>query len=135
MAHDHHDTDSFAHPAPFKLLVGVFIALVALTILTLVLATVDLGALSPFGFWIAMFIATIKGALVMGVFMHMIWDKGSNVVVFLSSFPFVLLFIGMTLMDTGHYKENIDKFPREPEPEKPVASQPTDVEILRITKP
>ena len=42
MAHnDHnHDPNSISHPAPVNLLVGVFIALVALTILTLFLASI-----------------------------------------------------------------------------------------------
>ena len=115
MAHDH-DPNSFAHPAPVKLLINVFIALVALTVLTLVLATIDLGPLRPFGFWIAMLIATAKATLVMAIFMHMYWDKSFNILVFLSSLFFVVLFIGMTLMDTGHYKDNIDQFPRDPEP-------------------
>ena len=114
MAHDH-DPNSFAHPAPVKLLLGVFFSLVALTVLTLVMATVDLGPLRPFGFWIAMFIATLKAGLVMAFFMHMWWDKGFNVLVFLSSVLFVALFIGITLMDTGEYRDNIEQFPRDPE--------------------
>ena len=115
MAHDH-DPNSFAHPAPVKLLLAVFFALVGLTILTLVMATVDLGPLRPFGFWIAMLIASAKAILVMAFFMHMLWDKGINIVVFLSPLFFVALFIGLTMLDSTHYLEDIEKFPREPEP-------------------
>ena len=110
--HDNHDAHSFAHPVPVKLLLAVFFALIFLTILTVVTA----GQLpKPFGIWVAMIIATMKAALVMMFFMHMYWDKGFNVIVFLSSLLFVALFIGMTLMDTGHYLETINQFPRLPD--------------------
>jgi cytochrome c oxidase subunit 4 len=67
-------------------------------------------------------IATLKATLVALFFMHMWWDKGFNVLVFLSSFLFVSLFIGLTLMDSSHYQRDIEKFPREPE--QPVVSAP-----------
>ena len=108
---DHHDHASFAHPAPKKLLYAVFFALIFLTILTVVTA----GQLPrPFGLWVAMAIATMKAALVMLFFMHMFWDKSFNIIAFLSSLLFAFLFIGMTLMDTGHYQDSIDQYPREP---------------------
>ena len=113
MSHDH--DHGFAHPAPLKMLYGVFFALVFLTILTLLLA----GNMGPFGFVVAMIIATAKGALVMGFFMHMIWDKPFNVICFLGSVLFVFLFIGMTLTDTGHYQNDQDHFPREAETTSP----------------
>ncbi len=109
--HDH----GFAHPTPVNLLVGVFIALVVLTVVTMLLA----GNLGPFGFVVAMSIATLKGALVMGVFMHMIWEKPFNVMVFLGSTLFVFLFIFMTLTDTNHYQETIDEYPRAAETSSP----------------
>jgi len=59
-----------------------------------------------------MIIATVKAFLVCAFFMHMWWDKTFNVVVFLSSTLFVVLFIGLTLLDTGHYQDSIDNFPR-----------------------
>lgn len=107
----HHD-HGFAHPAPLKLLFGVFAALIFLTILTVLLAGQDLGA---FGIWISMGIATVKASLVALFFMHMMWDKGFNILIFVSSFLFVTLFIGFTLTDTQHYQNQIDAFPREPE--------------------
>lgn len=110
MAHDEHD-HGFAHPAPLKLLFGTFIALCILTALTLLLA----GNLGPFGFVVAMIIATAKAALVMAFFMHMIWDKPFNILAFLGSTFFLFLFIFMTLTDTGHYQDNIDEYPREAE--------------------
>lgn len=114
MSHDH--DGGFAHPAPPKLLIGVFLALVALTVLTLGMSSVDLGLMGAFGFWIAMSIASFKAALVMLFFMHMYWDKPFNVLVFLSSSLFVILFIGLTLMDSSHYKNSVDEYPRQPDP-------------------
>lgn len=116
-----HDSDHppFNHPAPLPLLIGVFLALVFLTILTLVTSNIELA---QFAFGIAMLIATAKAALVCAFFMHMFWDKGFNILFFLSSLLFVTLFIAITLLDTGQYQDNIDTFPRGPEPPKAVAS-------------
>ena len=113
MSHDHEH--GFAHPAPLNLLYGVFFALVFLTVLTLLLA----GNMGPFGFVVAMIIATAKAGLVMGFFMHMIWDKPFNVMCFLGSVLFVFLFIGMTMTDTDHYQDTIDEFPRAAETTTP----------------
>ena len=131
MAHDH-DPNSFAHPAPVKMLLIVFFSLVILTILTLVMSEVDLGALHPFGFWIAMIIASIKASLVMAFFMHMLWDKAFNVAAFLSPFLFAALFIGLTLLDTTAYQDDINKFPRDPEPAK-AAPVPAETAQLRTS--
>lgn len=115
---NNHDHASFAHPASVKMLVTVFGALIFLTILTVLTA----GQLPrPFGLYVAFAIATVKGLLVMLFFMHMFWDKAFNVIVFVSSFLFALLFVSITLMDTKAYQENIDQFPREPEPTKAAA--------------
>jgi len=110
MAHEEHSQE-FAHPAPLQLLVGTFIGLCILTVLTLLLA----GKLGPFGFVVAMIIATAKAALVMAFFMHMAWDKPFNVLAFIGSVFFVFLFIFITLTDAGHYQDAIDSYPRAAE--------------------
>lgn len=108
MAGSHNsDHPKFNHPAPLPLLIGVFLALVFLTILTLVTSNIELA---QFAFAIAMIIATAKAFLVCAFFMHMWWDKSFNVLAFLSSLLFVSLFIGMTLMDTGHYQDTIEAY-------------------------
>jgi len=43
--------------------------------------------------------------------MHMWWDKGFNILVFLSSLLFVSLFIAMTMLDTGSNLEQVESFP------------------------
>lgn len=109
--HDH-DNESFAHPAPVKMLLAVFFSLIFLTILTVVTA----GQFPyPFGIILAFAIASVKASLVMLFFMHMFWDKAFNNIVFMSSFLFGLLFVSLTLMDTTAYSNNIDQFPREAE--------------------
>lgn len=103
-----HDHPAFAHPVPVKLLLAVFFALVGLTILTVVVNEMGLGQID---IWVALIIATIKASLVCLFFMHMFWEKGFNLVAFFSSFVFVTLFIGLTLMDTSAYRDQQDKFP------------------------
>lgn len=107
-SHDSHDHPSFNHPAPLPLLFGVFFALVGLTVATVVTSNIELA---QFAFPIAMAIATLKAFLVGAFFMHMWWDKSFNVLVFLSSLLFVVLFIGMTMLDTGSNLELIESYP------------------------
>jgi cytochrome c oxidase subunit 4 len=103
-AHDH----GLAHLTPVKLLVGVFAALVVLTVATVAVTSFDLG--SQGNFITAMIIATIKAGLVMAFFMHLVWDKKFNLTVFLSAFLFVLLFLSLTLTDRNEYQLQIDSF-------------------------
>ena len=112
MAEHHADHPSFNHPAPLKLLYGVFFALIGLTILTVV---VSFAGLPPaIAFPVAMLIATGKAFLVCAFFMHMMWDKSFNILFFLSSVLFVSLFIGLTLTDTSEYQNTI-AYPRAEE--------------------
>ena len=99
---EHH---GFSHPMPVWQLLAVFFALIILTILTVYQATFDLGNME---LGLSLFIATIKASLVILFFMHMIHDKPLNAIFFLSSFIFVALFIGFTLMDAHAYKDNIE---------------------------
>lgn len=104
---DHHDSASFAHPISVKLLLGVFVSLVSLTILTVLVNDLPLGKLD---IWVALVIATIKASLVCLFFMHMYWEKGVNVIAFFSSFLFITLFIGITLMDSSANRDSKDAF-------------------------
>ncbi|MEM9940852.1 MAG: cytochrome C oxidase subunit IV family protein [Planctomycetota bacterium] len=117
MADHHDDLPKFCHPVSTQLLFGVFFGLIFLTIMTVVTSAMakPMGVPPAFNFPIAMIIATMKAFFVCAFFMHMWWDKAFNVLAFLSSVLFVGLFIAMTLMDTGHYQESIDIFPRAPE--------------------
>lgn len=88
------------HIVPLKLLAGVFVGLIALTVLTVAVTYVDLGSAN---LWVALVIAGVKALLVAGIFMHLAFDKGVYSLIFISSILFVVLFIGLTLMDTAAY--------------------------------
>jgi cytochrome c oxidase subunit 4 len=96
------------HISSRMMLIGVAGALLVLTVLTVGATAVDLG--SQVNFIIAMVIATLKAALVMLFFMHLAWDKKFNVVVFTSSFLFVMLFLAMALLDRQEYQNLIDTY-------------------------
>lgn len=97
--------ENFAHPAPVWQLLAVFVALIGLTILTVVQASFDTGNLELI---LSLFIATVKAALVMLFFMHMLHDKPLNIIIFLSAFVFVALFIGFTMMDAHAYRDSVE---------------------------
>lgn len=99
------ELQNFAHPAPVWQLLTVFFALVGLTFLTVYQATLDTGDLELI---LSLFIATIKAALVMLFFMHMLHDKPINIIIFLSAFVFVALFISFTLMDAHAYRDSVE---------------------------
>ncbi len=82
---------------PVPMLLAVFFTLVFLTILTVAQANFDIGS---FDVVIVMAIATIKAGLVMAFFMHLAYDKPFNIIVFMSSFVFVALFVIFTLSDS-----------------------------------
>ncbi len=104
-AHAGHSAGSHGHVSSMLELIGVFGALMALTILTVGLAFVDLG---EFNLLITLGIATVKALLVSLFFMHLRHDAGFNRLAFFASFIFVLLFVGITLTDTGQYQKRID---------------------------
>lgn len=81
--------------APASLLL-VFSALVALTLLTVVVAQLSLGAWEV---WTSLGIATIKAVLVAAYFMHLRYDKSFNAVILIASLLFFALFLGLTLAD------------------------------------
>ncbi|TWT67154.1 cytochrome C oxidase subunit IV family protein [Allorhodopirellula solitaria] len=96
--HGHSDDGTdFAHPLPVWLLLTVFFALVFLTIITVAQSNLNLGS---YDIAVVMLIATMKAALVGAFFMHLAYDKPFNVIVFLSSFVFVALFVIITLSDS-----------------------------------
>ena len=111
------DGHGFAHPASLPVLYTVFLCLVALTILTVVANGWPLGG---FDIWVALGIASVKSLLVALFFMHMYWEKPLNAVIFISPFLFAALFVGMTLMDTVGYRDDVEAFPVSERPDEPV---------------
>lgn len=105
---DHgHDEEHFAHALPVSKLVGVWVALMILTVLTVWASRQGLG--SQASFTVAMIIATVKALMVGAVFMHLWWDKRLNLLAFGGCFLFVMLFIGMALTDKSEYKPDVDR--------------------------
>ena len=89
---------------PIWMLLTVFVALLALTVLTVYQSTFNLGNIEV---WLSLTIATIKAGLVIAFFMHLLWDKPLNIIIILSSLVFVALFLGFTMMDAQGYRENL----------------------------
>jgi cytochrome c oxidase subunit 4 len=100
-----HDAHGIAHVSGVRTLLTVFASLIALTVVTVAVTYVDLGEMN---FFVAMLIATVKATLVAFWFMHLKYDAGFNRLIFFGSFLFVLLFIGIVLIDTDQYKPTID---------------------------
>lgn len=103
-AHGHGHHAGFSHPMPIWMLLAVFFALLVLTGLTVYQSQFDLGNAE---IWLSLTIATVKAALVIFFFMHLLWDKPLNAIVILGSLIFVALFLGFTLMDAEGYRENL----------------------------
>ena len=103
---DHHG-DEIAHVMPVRLLIGVWAALMVLTVVTVTVTSIDLG--SRFNLIIAMAIATVKAGLVVTYFMHLRWDRPFHTLIFLGSLLFVSLFISMTLFDKSEYEPDIEE--------------------------
>ena len=96
---DHGDGPVHVHIASLQFYVGIFVALVILTILTVKVSYYDFGA---FNTVIALLIASAKAALVATFFMHLRHDSLFNVITFIASFLFLAIFILLTYDDLGH---------------------------------
>ena len=68
MAHDHAEIDKHV-----RIYIGVFVALMVLTIVTVAVSYLHLSV--PIAIGVALFVATIKGALVACYFMHLVSEK------------------------------------------------------------
>jgi cytochrome c oxidase subunit IV len=80
----------------------VFVALMALTIVTVAVSYLDLS--TPMAIAVALFIATIKGSLVLCYFMHLISEKRLIYVVLgITAFKFVVLMILPVLTHSNGY--------------------------------
>jgi cytochrome c oxidase subunit IV len=109
----HREGYDFAHPFPVWGLLAVFVALTILTVITVAQANFDLGNLDVA---VTMVIATIKASLVMLFFMHLAFDKPFHLIVFLSSFVFVALFVILTLSDARMNANTFEQVYDEPPP-------------------
>ena len=84
------------HVTPFKTYITVFASLFVLTIITVAISRVDLGALNMV---VAMGVASVKAAIVVLWFMHQKYESNLNRVVFASGFFFLLLMFAFSAAD------------------------------------
>lgn len=94
--HGHDDGAVHAHISDTKFMVGIFVGLLVLTVITVAVSRVDLGPANSF---VAIFVATVKASLVATFFMHLRHDKPFNSVIFVSAFVFLGVFLVYTLND------------------------------------
>ena len=109
-AHGHGDglDHGLAPTRPVSLLFIILGLLLGLTIATVAVTSIDLGAQG--NLIVAMVIATVKAALVCTFFMHLLWDKKFNTILFLTSVLFLILFLSMATTDRGEYQHLVDEY-------------------------
>ncbi|TNF37485.1 MAG: hypothetical protein EP329_03010 [Deltaproteobacteria bacterium] len=84
------------HVMPLRTYIGVFGALLVLTVLTVLVSEADLGSAAlP----VAMVVATIKAGFVIGFFMHLKYDTRFHSFVFFGTLLFVGIFFLITFLD------------------------------------
>jgi cytochrome c oxidase subunit 4 len=93
---EHQGHEHSHHIVSFETCMKVFVALLILTVVTVLASRVDLGA---FNFTVAMLIATVKAAVVVAFFMGLKYDSNENRAIFFSSFIFLFIFIFLTFSD------------------------------------
>ena len=95
----HHSADSetiHSHVSSPAQLIGIFVALLALTAITVWASTWPVGNLDV---WIALSIAGVKATLVAAYFMHLRYDNATNSLLLVFSIATVVLFLAVTLLD------------------------------------
>jgi cytochrome c oxidase subunit IV len=97
-AQDHDDGAVHVHIASNRFYVGIFAALICLTVATVKVSYYDFGSANIV---IALAIATMKASLVAAFFMHLRHDKLFNTLAFLAAFLFLGIFILLTYDDLG----------------------------------
>jgi cytochrome c oxidase subunit IV len=103
-SHDDHG-HGMGHVASVKVLLGTWGILMVLTVVTVLVTRVDLGA--NLNLLVAMAIATVKATLVCLYFMHLRYDKLFHTVIFVSAILLATLFVTFTLMDSHQYQPDI----------------------------
>ena len=136
--HDHsHEDDGnvHVHIASTRFYVGIFAALICLTVATVKVSYYDFGSANIV---IALVIATMKASLVAAFFMHLRHDKLFNTLAFLGAFLFLGIFILLTYDDLGQrakidpdYGSTVDRETGQPAP----GGEPTTTATDNATEP
>ena len=83
-------------PVPYRVFIKVWAALLALTVITVAVSRVHLGALN---IWVALGVASLKSSLVIFVFMHLRQESKMFKICLLVMLTILAIFIGMTFFD------------------------------------
>jgi len=118
---DGHGDHGLGHVAPIKVLLGTWIALMILTVITVGATQIDLGA--NLNLALAMAIAVVKATLVVLYFMHLRYDRLFHSVLLIGGLLAAALFVGFALFDSGQYQHTIIWDPANP-PAPPYAPLP-----------
>lgn len=93
-------TETQNHHGPgYALFVTIWALLMVLTVVTVVVAGIDLGF---FNVVVAMTIASTKAALVVFFFMHLKYENKTLKLMVLVCFVILAIFIGFTFFDTAY---------------------------------
>ncbi|MCA9015111.1 MAG: cytochrome C oxidase subunit IV family protein, partial [Planctomycetaceae bacterium] len=112
-AHAENPQSCHVHIVPVKVLIGVFLVLVFLTVVTVEAAKYDTGSLDVI---VSMAIATAKASLVVFIFMHLWYDKPLNRIAFFFSLAFAAFFLCMILLDSHAYDAYVQGFQQDTAP-------------------
>lgn len=94
--HGNFKHDSGHHVSSPAQLIGIFVALLCLTGITVAAAELPFG---EWDVWVALGIAGVKAFLVAAYFMHLKYDNPLNAALLVFSILIVVLFLGVTLSD------------------------------------
>jgi cytochrome c oxidase subunit 4 len=86
------------HIMEYKIQAVVLAGLLILTSITVGVSFINLG---PFNIWIALFIASIKGSLVLMFFMHLKYENRVLILSFLGTIFFLAIMISFTFWDVA----------------------------------
>ena len=99
------EVGSTTHHVTLPVLAATLATLLVLTFITVAATWFDFGG--SLNLWIAIIIATIKATLVALYFMHLRYDRPFNAVILITALLFIMLFIGLALMDSAQYRPDV----------------------------
>ncbi len=96
MAQQQPHEDEYTHVVPVSLYVGIWAALMTLTLTTVLVSFLELG---PFNIVAALLIATIKGSLVVLFFMHLRYSPKLTMVAVIAALFWLFIMFSLTMTD------------------------------------
>lgn len=115
------------HIVPLRTYLGVGLTLYFLTIITIVVAQIELGGLNIV---VALSIAGIKALMVALIYMHLRYDKKILLIIFITAILFLVIFISFTMLDTA-YRGQINAITEKPIDRSAIIYK-TDTDTIRV---